>query len=280
MNIALNANPSPLHLDAVVPKPRRAPLRLSLLALALVLSSPSCAADSAALSAPPLLKIRGEQLGVPIPVELDVEVFKPLSYTANRTFGGSPLLVFLHGFCLPDRDQQKYEFTAVRANAGGGTVPREQTLSQVGLRRDGLTCLTWSPDMLSPQLYPSKVPSHPPCRVFTTTGEALHNCATSSILCVCPSYVTSPLNCPGGRVCDGPSLQAAHRQGGLSLRHPRGSSLHAQMRAMQHGRGQSKRCRGGTSSTNTTNKYCVCLFLALFSFSLFPPFFSFLSVRD
>jgi hypothetical protein len=39
------------------------------------------------------------------------------------------------GFCLPDAAQQEYSYTAMRANAGGGLVPRQQTLSQVGLRR-------------------------------------------------------------------------------------------------------------------------------------------------
>lgn len=116
-------------------------------------------------------EVRGEQLGVPVPVIADVEVFKPRSYVElqdvlhddgdgmrrtkkNRTAegdveqatrgdggSGSPLLVFLHGFCLPDSAQQEYSFTALRANAGGGSLPRQQTLSQVGLRRGGVFLL-------------------------------------------------------------------------------------------------------------------------------------------
>jgi hypothetical protein len=38
--------------------------------------------------------------------------------------------VYLHGFCLPDVEQQMYSVTARRADAGGGRIPREQTLSQ------------------------------------------------------------------------------------------------------------------------------------------------------
>ena len=44
------------------------------------------------------------------------------------------MVVFLHGFCLPDENQQRYNFTAVRAGAGVGGTPRRQTLTQVGLR--------------------------------------------------------------------------------------------------------------------------------------------------
>lgn len=123
----------------------------------LVLSPSPCSAGSAFEGAnveQPRYEVRGEQLGVPLPVVADVEVFKPRSYVEprdvprdakkNRTAegdvdGGSgfPLLVFLHGFCLPDAAQQEYSFTALRANAGGGSLPRQQTLSQVGLRRGG-----------------------------------------------------------------------------------------------------------------------------------------------
>jgi poly(3-hydroxybutyrate) depolymerase len=44
------------------------------------------------------------------------------------------MVVFLHGFCLPDDAQQQYNFTAVRAGAGVGGTPRRQTLTQRGLR--------------------------------------------------------------------------------------------------------------------------------------------------
>lgn len=105
--------------------------------LALILAPLSCAAGSADGAAPkaPLV---GRQLGVAVPVVADVEIFQPSGYSSNRTASrrpeGWPLLVFLHGFCLPDAAQQAYEFTALRANAGGGVLPRRQTLSQVGLR--------------------------------------------------------------------------------------------------------------------------------------------------
>lgn len=103
---------------------------------------------------------RGTRLGVPIPVTPDVPVFAPAeeditaapagasatnaSATNERSPPSSPpappgprlrpLLVYLHGFCLPEANQETYAFTAVRANANGGAKPLRQTLTQVGLR--------------------------------------------------------------------------------------------------------------------------------------------------
>jgi len=84
-------------------------------------------AQGAATPPPPL---EGVRLNVPIPVVPDVEVFTPSSY--SPTGAKKPLLVFLHGFCLPDAEQQEYSFTGSRASAT--TPPRQQSLSQVGLR--------------------------------------------------------------------------------------------------------------------------------------------------
>ena len=114
-----------------------------------------------------------EQLGVKIGVVPDVEVFKPKSYhTANTTTSsgerssrGFPLLVFLHGFCLPDAAQQEYSFTALRANAGGGNLPKQQTLGQVGLR--------WgTTDEVKSFLLPSRCPSSP-CLFFFYSKKTL-----------------------------------------------------------------------------------------------------------
>lgn len=61
----------------------------------------------------------------------DVTVYPPSSLQPRTKY---PVVVFLHGFCLPDENQQRYNFTAVRAGAGVGGTPRRQTLTQVGLR--------------------------------------------------------------------------------------------------------------------------------------------------
>jgi len=71
----------------------------------------------------------GVRLRVPIPTKADVDVFASSSYSQTAS-PGAPLLVYLHGFCLPDVEQQMYSVTATRADAGGGRIPREQTLSQ------------------------------------------------------------------------------------------------------------------------------------------------------
>ena len=70
----------------------------------------------------------------------DVTVYPPSQYLREKSENASrprskyPVVVFLHGFCLPDENQQRYDFTAVRAGAGVGGTPRRQTLTQVGLR--------------------------------------------------------------------------------------------------------------------------------------------------
>ena len=70
----------------------------------------------------------------------DVTVYPPSRYLREKSENASrprskyPVVVFLHGFCLPDENQQRYNFTAVRAGAGVGGTPRRQTLTQVGLR--------------------------------------------------------------------------------------------------------------------------------------------------
>lgn len=70
----------------------------------------------------------------------DVTVYPPSQYLREKSENASrprskyPVVVFLHGFCLPDENQQRYNFTAVRAGAGVGGTPRRQTLTQVGLR--------------------------------------------------------------------------------------------------------------------------------------------------
>jgi hypothetical protein len=71
----------------------------------------------------------GVRLRVPIPTKADVDVFASSAYSQTAS-PGAPLLVYLHGFCLPDVEQQMYSVTARRADAGGGRIPREQTLSQ------------------------------------------------------------------------------------------------------------------------------------------------------
>ena len=71
----------------------------------------------------------GVRLRVPIPTKADVDVFASSAYSQTSS-PGAPLLVYLHGFCLPDVEQQMYSVTARRADAGGGRIPREQTLSQ------------------------------------------------------------------------------------------------------------------------------------------------------
>ena len=69
------------------------------------------------------------KLRVPIAATTDVDVFASGSYSASAS-PGAPLLVFLHGFCLSDAEQQSYSVNALRYNAGGGQIPRQQTLSQ------------------------------------------------------------------------------------------------------------------------------------------------------
>ena len=69
----------------------------------------------------------------------DVTVYPPSRYLREGSDPSLPrtkypVVVFLHGFCLPDENQQRYNFTAVRAGAGLGGTPRRQTLTQVGLR--------------------------------------------------------------------------------------------------------------------------------------------------
>jgi len=71
----------------------------------------------------------------------EVTVYPPRSLADPRRGGHEgndgtkyPVVVFLHGFCLPDENQQKYNFTATRAGAGVGGTPRRQTLTQIGLR--------------------------------------------------------------------------------------------------------------------------------------------------
>ena len=63
----------------------------------------------------------------------DVQVYPPSSYDSNSNTK-YPLVVFLHGFCLPDDAQQQYNFTAMRAGAGLDGAAARQTLTQVGLR--------------------------------------------------------------------------------------------------------------------------------------------------
>ena len=110
-------------------------MRVALRVLLLALAVGPCIAggdrDAAAQSAD--FASRAETFDVP--ASQRVEVFPPANYDSTAVGDARPpLLVFLHGFCLPDANQQAYNFTAVRANAGGGRLPRRQTLSQVGLR--------------------------------------------------------------------------------------------------------------------------------------------------
>ena len=63
----------------------------------------------------------GVRLRVPIPTKADVDVFASSSYSQTAS-PGAPLLVYLHGFCLPDVEQQMYSVTARRADAGGGRI--------------------------------------------------------------------------------------------------------------------------------------------------------------
>jgi len=101
----------------------------ALLACALWAPRP-CAAGSSAESNGSRAHETGEHVSLTLEAAADVEVFKPSGYNGSEP---TPLLVFLHGFCLPDSGQQEYSFTALRANPNG-LLPRQQTLTQVGLR--------------------------------------------------------------------------------------------------------------------------------------------------
>lgn len=64
----------------------------------------------------------------------DVTVYPPTSLGDANADTKYPLVIFLHGFCLPDDAQQQYNFTATRAGAGKDGASARQTLTQVGLR--------------------------------------------------------------------------------------------------------------------------------------------------
>ena len=125
-----------LELDAAVLVSSAPNMHFLALAFAILLShapranAGSLGAQGGDAPEEPGLSLMGRtKLRVPIATTTDVDVFASSSYSASAS-PGAPLLVFLHGFCLPDAEQQSYSVNALRYNAGGGQIPRQQTLSQ------------------------------------------------------------------------------------------------------------------------------------------------------